>query len=319
MYKPPQLAFTATSHHHPNSSPTQHLNISQPYHPTTSPTRSRCFPQFILDHINEKREDDTINESVTQIAFSDRILLNKTDLVTKEELASLKETINSINSFAELIETQQSKINLDKIMNLSAFSVERLQGALDEFDIEDLEDSMQEGGHSHGHEEPKAAEHGHSESEHGHSESEHAESEHGHSETMDCDDPEHADAPKVAMHEHDHEVAEKRKKKHDLSGVGSLGLTSDEPLVSAAFNHFMSDLLRHKARDLYRSKGVLAFEEEGNSKFIFQGVHEQIQYTTAKEDWGEGPRVSKIVLIGRELDHTKLRADWELCKAKSKQ
>jgi len=77
----------------------------------------------------------------------------------------------------------------------------------------------------------------------------------------------------------------------------------------------MSDLLRHKARDLYRSKGVLAFEEEGDAKFIFQGVHEQIQYTTAKEPWGEGPRVSKVVLIGRELDHEHLRAAWEKCKA----
>ena len=38
----------------------------------------------------------------------------------------------------------------------------------------------------------------------------------------------------------------------------------------------MADLLRHKAKDLYRSKGVLAFVEEGDAKFIFQGVHEQV-------------------------------------------
>lgn len=268
--------------------------------------------KYILEHINEKREDDQINEAVTQVAFSDRILMNKIDLVTKEELQTLKSTINSINSFAELIECERSRVDLNKIMNLSAFSVERLEGALDEFDVEELEEAGQ--GHGHGHDEPQESEHGHAETEHGHAETEHGHDESGHN-AMECDDESHEHGGKPAAHEHDHVAAEKRKKKHDLSGVGSLGLTSDKPLKSTAFNHFMSDLLRHKARDLYRSKGVLAFEEEGDAKFIFQGVHEQIQYTTAKEPWGEGPRVSKVVLIGRELDHEHLRAAWEKCKA----
>lgn len=129
---------------------------------------------------------------------------------------------------------------------------------------------------------------------------------------MDCDKCETA-TPAPATHDHDHAVAEKRKKKHDLSGVGSLGLTAERPLISAAFNAFMSDLLRFNARDLYRSKGVMQFAEEGDSKFIFQGVHEQIQYTTAKEPWGPGPNTSKVVLIGRNLDHSELRKKWEAC------
>ena len=88
------------------------------------------------------------------------------------------------------------------------------------------------------------------------------------------------------------------------------------PLISAQFNAFMSDLLRTKAPDLYRSKGVLAFVEEGDSKFIFQGVHEQIQYTTAVEPWGpDEPRVSKVVFIGRDLDHDELRAGWARCQS----
>ena len=72
-----------------------------------------------------------------------------------------------------------------------------------------------------------------------------------------------------------------------------------------------------QARDLYRSKGVMQFAEEGDQKFIFQGVHEQIQYTTAKEPWGEGPRISKVVLIGRNLDHDMLRSEWIKCMAKT--
>jgi len=114
-------------------------------------------------------------------------------------------------------------------------------------------------------------------------------------------------------HAHDHREA-KKKKKHDLSGVGSLGLTADRPLISAEFNGFMSELLRLRAKDLYRSKGVLAFVEEGDAKFIFQGVHEQIQYTTALEKWGaDEKRVSKCVFIGRGLDHDLLRSSWQKC------
>lgn len=32
-------------------------------------------------HLNEEKQDDTVNEAVEQIAYADRIVLNKTDLV----------------------------------------------------------------------------------------------------------------------------------------------------------------------------------------------------------------------------------------------
>lgn len=78
----------------------------------------------------------------------------------------------------------------------------------------------------------------------------------------------------------------------------------------------MSGLLATKSKDLYRSKGVLAFVEEGDNKFIFQGVHENIQYTTAIAPWAEDePKVSKCVFIGRNLDHDELRLKWNECIA----
>ena len=137
---------------------------------------------------------------------------------------------------------------------------------------------------------------------------------------VDCVD----DAGSSAEHGHQGGAAadggkKKRKKKHDLSGVGSLGLTSPGPLISHEFNSFMSELLRTKAADLYRSKGVLAFVEEGDAKFIFQGVHEQIQYTQALEPWQPGEaKVSKVVFIGRNLDHDMLRAGFARCQAGAK-
>jgi Cobalamin synthesis protein cobW C-terminal domain len=44
---------------------------------------------------------------------------------------------------------------------------------------------------------------------------------------------------------------------HDLSGVGSVGITAYGPLDQYRFNMFMRDLLAEKARDIFRSKGVL--------------------------------------------------------------
>jgi len=280
--------------------------------------------KYIKDHIDEVRADDAVNEAVCQVAFADRILLNKIDLVTKAELTTLKTTINSINAFAEQYECERSKVPLDKIMNLSAFSIERMNAAMDEFEIDDIDGSHDHGhddscedescAHEHGHSSHES-EHGHHESEHGHHESEHGhhESEHGHSEKPD-DDCTMCDAADDAV-SHDHaEGARKKKKKHDLSGVGSVGLTADRPLISAQFNYFMSDLLRTQASNLYRSKGVLAFVEEGDAKFIFQGVHENIQYTTALHPWGaDEPRVSKCVFIGRGLDFEDLRKRWQKC------
>ena len=280
--------------------------------------------KHVRAHLEEVKADDAVNEAVCQVAFADRILLNKVDLVTKQELSDLKETIASINSFAELYETERSKVNLDKVMNLSAFSIERMNAKLDEFEIDvSVPEAAAGSSNEHGHDDAAASahEHGHAEQpaadqEHGHAESGH---EHGHGGAADdCDVcKEEEDGEAGSGHEHDHVSSAqpaRRKKKHDLSGVGSLGLTADRPLVSGEFNRFMSDLLRHKARDLYRSKGVLAFVEEGDAKFVFQGVHEQIQYTQALEPWNpDEPRVSKCVFIGRELDHDELRKGWAKC------
>ena len=292
--------------------------------------------KFIKQHIDEVRADDAVNEAVCQVAFADRVLLNKVDLVSSEELAALKTTISEINAFAEQYETERSKVPLEKVMNLSAFSIERMNAALDEFDIDVTppdddqshghDDSPMEAEHGHSSEHAEAAhetEHGHS-SEHGHAEASahasehgHVESEHGHADKKQqdgCDDCDDAEGDRPA-HDHSHSATRKpRKKKHDLSGVGSLGLTADAPLISKEFNAFMSDLLRTRSKDLYRSKGVLCFAEEGLNKFVFQGVHENIQYTTAIEPWlEEEVKISKCVFIGRGLDHDALREGWARC------
>ena len=52
-----------------------------------------------------------------QVEFANVIILNKTDLVTKQELNSLKETLNKLNPSSKIIESTFSKINPKEILN----------------------------------------------------------------------------------------------------------------------------------------------------------------------------------------------------------
>lgn len=83
------------------------------------------------------------NIAIAQIAFADRIILNKVDLVTPEEVTNVTERIKLINKFAPIIESQNAVVDVSKILGLNAFSLAR---ALD-MDPEFLE----EDGHHHEH------------------------------------------------------------------------------------------------------------------------------------------------------------------------
>lgn len=108
----------------------------------------------------------------------------------------------------------------------------------------------------------------------------------------------------------------KLAKNHDLSGVASVGLTLAGPLDPHKFNSFMSRLLQANSRDIYRSKGVVCLQGEGDTKFVFQGVHEQVMFSPAKSKWEVDPeeRVNKLVFIGRNLDRASLTEQFEACR-----
>lgn len=82
--------------------------------------------KHIIQHLNEEKPEGVENESVEQVAFADKILLNKIDLVDEEEKKQVIERITSINQVAEIIETTQSKVDLDRILNVKAFDLKRV-------------------------------------------------------------------------------------------------------------------------------------------------------------------------------------------------
>jgi G3E family GTPase len=105
----------------------------------------------------------------------------------------------------------------------------------------------------------------------------------------------------------DDDSKETTKKVHNLELVQSVGLQFEGNLHAQWFNMFMMDLLKTRAEDLYRTKGLLSFHGQGDTKFVFQGVHEQINFGPASTPWGQDEkRINKFVFIGKNLDRKEL-------------
>ncbi|MGF1576226.1 MAG: CobW family GTP-binding protein, partial [Cyanophyceae cyanobacterium] len=71
-------------------------------------------------HIHQHWEAEEAQE---QIAFADVILLNKTDLVTSEELESLEQRIRGMNALAKIYRTQNTAVEMSTILGLGAFDL----------------------------------------------------------------------------------------------------------------------------------------------------------------------------------------------------
>jgi len=64
-------------------------------------------------------------EAEDQLAFADVVLLNKTDLVTPEEVNRIEQVIRVINPSARIYHTERSNVDLSKILDLGAFDLDR--------------------------------------------------------------------------------------------------------------------------------------------------------------------------------------------------
>jgi len=85
--------------------------------------------KHIVQHLDEKKPEGVENESVEQVAFADRILLNKIDLVPDEkDLLQVEKRIKEHNKYAQIIRTQFKKEapKMDMILGLEAFNLDRV-------------------------------------------------------------------------------------------------------------------------------------------------------------------------------------------------
>jgi G3E family GTPase len=105
-------------------------------------------------------------EAKNQIAFADVIVLNKTDLVSKSELAEVEARIRAINPYAKLHRTERCQVALSDVLERNAFDLDRILDLEPAFlEGEDPDhDYHHEDGHDHGegddHRHDKQAHHG---------------------------------------------------------------------------------------------------------------------------------------------------------------
>jgi len=201
--------------------------------------------KHILEHLREKKPEGVENESVEQIAFADRILLNKCDLVNEARLDEVTEAIKGINKHVDIVRTRYSKVDPAKLLNIGAFNVDRVVEMDPEFFNVDGE------------------------------------------------------------HQHD-------------TTVSSVSVRFEGELNYVQLKMWISKLMRAKANDLFRYKGVLAVKG-ANLKYVFQGVHMLFSgRLESGHKWKDGEvRECRFVFIGRNLDREELEKGLMVCKVEA--
>merc|ERR1712048_639515 len=96
--------------------------------------------KHIIQHLDEEKPEGVENEAVEQIAFADRILLNKCDLVDNEkELEEVEKRIRAINEKVPIKRTTNSEVDMDFILGIRGFSLDKIV-AMDDAFLEDSHD-----------------------------------------------------------------------------------------------------------------------------------------------------------------------------------
>jgi G3E family GTPase len=215
----------------------------------------------VVDAKHALQQLETSEEAAEQVAFADVILLNKIDLVSREDLSSVERQIRALNPAAPIHRMARADIPLDRILDLGAFDLARVTEIDPHFLPEhECDDAC-------AHHDDHGAHHHH--------------------------------------HEHDHVAA---------AGITSISLSTDRLLDPHKLLPWLNELTQQRGPDILRFKGILAFSDE-EKRFVVQGVHMIVEGDTQR-DWREGePRVSRLVFIGRNLDHAELERAFAACAA----
>ena len=161
-------------------------------------------------------------EAVEQIAFADQIVLNKTDLVSEDDLRHVEARIRRINPLAPIHRAQRSNVPLDAILGKHSFDLERIT----ELEPDFLNPAHGEPGHVH--DEHCGHDHHHDHDHHGHDH----------------------------HHHHDH-----KSDVHD-DGVKGISLTLDKPVDGQKITAWLNDLLAARGPDILRAKGIIDVKGE---------------------------------------------------------
>jgi G3E family GTPase len=221
-------------------------------------------------------------EAVEQIAFADQIVLNKTDLVSEDDLRHVEARIKRINPLAPIHRAQRSNVPLEAIIGKHSFDLERIT----ELEPEFLNPAHGEDGHVH--DEHCGHDHHHHDHDHDHH--------HG--------------------HDHHHHGAHDHGAKSDIhdDGVKGISLTLDRPVDGQKITTWLNELLARRGPDILRAKGIIDVRGE-ERRLVFQAVHMILEGDFQRPWTDKDKRYSRMVFIGRDLDEAELKAGFEATAA----
>ena len=239
------------------------------------------------------RLDDS-KEAREQVAFADRIILNKTDLVSEAELVEVERRLRRLNPLAPITRAERANVPLDQVLGLGGFDLGRILDINPEF----ANPVHGEAGHVHdehcGHDHHHGHDHDH---EHGHLGHDRADS----PDASDASDGVSPSAGGPRGHNH----------ADDIKGIS---LSLDRPMDGTRFTAWLDRLLGEQGQNILRAKGIIDVNGE-DRRLVFQAVH-MILEGDLQKPWGAHERRwSRAVFIGRDLDEAALRAGFEACAA----
>lgn len=262
-----------------------------------------CGDDLMKKHIGE---EDIENLVIQQVEFCNKILLNKVDEVSPEELDRIKKIIRALQPKAEILECNYGDVDFDKILHTGLFNFEKVVTSATW--IRELEGHHDEDEHEH---EEEHEDHEHHHHDHDHEEDEEGHHHHGH------------------HHHHHHDEGEAEE-----YGIGTFVYYRRPAFNLENFDHFVATKW---PKNVIRAKGVCYFTDEPDMCYLFEQAGQQKTirqagkfYATMPEnelqrmldtdptlrrDWDEtyGDRMQKIVFIGQNLDKEEITRLLDEC------
>jgi G3E family GTPase len=90
--------------------------------------------KHIEQHLDDEKPEGAENEAVEQVAFADRLIINKVDLVPEEaDLQRIEKRLRGVNKFAPIIRTQRSTVSVTDVLDIKAFDLQATLSRDEEF------------------------------------------------------------------------------------------------------------------------------------------------------------------------------------------
>ncbi len=265
-------------------------------------------------------EEDIESLLVQQIEFCSTLVINKTDLVTPEELKKVRMVVDALHPGAKVIETSQGDVPVSEILNTHSFDFDAVyesagwcqalskEGSLGDEDDENAPD------HEHHH-------HDEDEDEHEHHHHDEDEDEHEHHHDHD-EEHEHHHEDHDHHHHHHHHEHRHEGESEDEYGIGTFIYYRRTPFDREK----LRDYVPSWPKNIIRCKGTLWFSDEDDMAYVLETSGRQLLcgaygkwVATAPEDekkqlleenpqiakdWDEkvGDRMVRLCIIGRNLD-----------------